>query len=92
MNISLMLPYFKTRPSQDNLSDQAATQDLVGNKNPPNLKLSTHVHLLEWRHILNLTLTPTPRVIHPEPCNPTSQHGYITGSGGKVRKPNRYNE
>ncbi|KAK0049913.1 hypothetical protein Bpfe_020645, partial [Biomphalaria pfeifferi] len=76
-------------PSQDNLSDQAAIQDPVGNKNPPSLMLSTHAHLLEWRHKL---------LLHPqlysisEPCNPTSQHGYITRSGPEVRKTKRYNE
>ncbi|XP_013087776.2 uncharacterized protein K02A2.6-like [Biomphalaria glabrata] len=76
-------------PSQDSLNDQATIPDPVGNNeefSQPQVeypcsptRMATHT-------------SPTPRVIHSEPTNPTSQDGYITRSGREVRKPHRYNE
>ncbi|KAK0045369.1 hypothetical protein Bpfe_025232 [Biomphalaria pfeifferi] len=76
-------------PSQDSLSDQATIPDSVGNNeefSQPQVeypcsptRMATHT-------------SPTPRVIHSEPTNPTSQDGYITRSGREVQKPHRYNE
>ncbi|KAK0070046.1 Retrovirus-related Pol polyprotein from transposon 17.6 [Biomphalaria pfeifferi] len=76
-------------PSQDSLSDQVTIPDPVGNNeefSQPQAeypcsptRMATHT-------------SPTPRVIHSEPTNPTSQDGYTTRSGREVRKPHRYNE